>query len=82
MGSYSYTITATLVLYPNCNNCGGSGGGTIVVVDPCLSATITSATPSNIIYHYEVDGVTFSMPDLTVNPPVCTGQVMYTCAYM
>jgi len=81
VGSYSYTITATLVLYPNCVNCHSSGGGTIVVVDPCTSAQMSAATPTNIIYQYSGD-VVFTMPALTVTPEACSSQVIYTCSYM
>jgi hypothetical protein len=78
VGSFDYTITASLSIYVEVNV---FTTGTIICVDPCTSAVLYAATPSNIIYHYDGE-VIFSFPTLTVNPVACSSQVLYTCTYM
>jgi hypothetical protein len=77
-GSYDFTITVNISIYVSVTV---SSGGTIVIVDPCLSAVLEIAVPTHIIVAYGDLG-TFTMPQVTVTPGTCGTQVIFTCAYV
>jgi hypothetical protein len=73
---YTYTVTAVLEQYPECENCRVSASGQISIVNPCLE-----------IQNLAFDGTqTYSaMPDasmtpaLLVDPPQCVNQIEAEC---
>jgi hypothetical protein len=82
-GSFSYTVNVYLTAYPTCNcvGCCGSTTGTIVIVDPCLTCSISAGEPSGLMVTYGAPG-TWNFPALTVVPSPCGNEVVYTCTYM
>lgn len=77
---FSYTITAYLSLYPDCEACMVSSTGVIVLLNPCITCGLSSGIPVNIFVSYTMT-ITFSYPNLVVTPSPCEPQVIYTCTY-
>jgi hypothetical protein len=80
-GSFTYTVTGHLTLYPDCATCTAETTGTIVILNPCNSAMFYPGQGVDIVGGYTAS-LTFVFPQLTVSPPVCVNYAVYTCQYI
>lgn len=79
--SITYTINVVFDLYPDCNNCGSGGSGTVIIISPCVNPFINVGVALNVDFDFTGPAV-FTPPVVVVNPSVCQPYVIYSCAYV
>lgn len=81
-GTFQYTISVSITGLGSCQctGCCSTATGIIVIIDPCLSASLMVGTAANIIVGYGSVG-TFTFPSLVSVPNVCVPTVVFSCVY-
>ena len=79
-GTFTYTISVSLEMFPTCGGCNGHSTGTITIISPCVGPQLTVGVVLNIDFSFN-GPTTWTPPPVTIAPSVCYPQVVYQCTY-